>query len=181
MKNLQREIDESEQENTRNTEELSSLISELKEISKNLPNTIKNAQKTLESIRDTVIHQTLLPIKADRMIVGLPVYVFYFAETKNDIGIRIPVLPQLIDETSRNSVKTIVEKPHKNLLEDMFTYLNQNNKRIEEINRKCIQQNVLEYREAKRSIEEGIDRMNNNGIIQNKARKRAIELINEFV
>ena len=181
LKNVQREIDESERENTRNTEELSSIINELKEISRTLPKTIENAQKTLESIRDTIIQQTLLPIRADRMIVGLPIYVFFFAESKNEIGIRIPVLSQLIDENSKNNVKTIVEKPHKNLLEDMFTYLNQNNKRIEEVNRKCVQQNVLEYREAKRAIEDGIDRLNNNGILQNKARKRAIELINEFL
>ncbi len=180
LKNLQKKIDESEKENTKNTEELTALIDELKEISRNLPKTIQNAQKTLENIRDTIIQQTLLPIKSDRIIVGLPIYVFFFAESKNEIGIRIPVLPQLIDNESRNNIKTIVEKPHKNLIEDMFTYLNESKKRVEEVNRRCIQQNVLEYREAKRSIEEGIDRLNNNGIIQNKARKRAMQLINEF-
>ncbi len=181
LKNIQKQIDESERENTRNTEELNSIIQELKEISRTLPKTIQNAQKTLENIRDSIIQQTLLPIKSDHIIVGLPIYVFFFAESKNDIGIRIPVLPQLIDNNSRNSVKTSVEKPHKNLLEDMFTYLNESKKRVEEVNRRCIQQNVLEYREAKRSIEESIDRMNNNGIIQNKARKRAMELMNEFI
>ena len=126
-----------------------------------------------------MINGTLLPINSSHVKMAPDICVFLFADSKEDTGLRIPVLPQIVDMNSKGSIKTIVEKPHKNLLEDMFTYLNESKKRIEDVNKRCIQQNVLEYRGARKSIEESIDRLNNNGIVNNKVRKKAIDIIQE--
>lgn len=179
LRNKQREIDENDRDNTQNTENIKAIIAELREESKNLPGIIKEAKRTLGTVRDQMINGTLLPINSSHVKIGLPIYVFLFADSKEDTGLRIPVLPQIVDMNSKGSIKTIVEKPHKNLLEDMFTYLNESKKRIEDVNKRCIQQNVLEYRGARKSIEESIDRLNNNGIVNNKVRKKAIDIIQE--
>ncbi|MFO8020189.1 MAG: hypothetical protein R6U96_16310 [Promethearchaeia archaeon] len=182
---LETKIGEVESDIDAKHQNLNQNIASAEEIIVKIKEAKQEALQNIESIKDDELNAVqeffndyTIEIKTDNVVVGIPIFIFYFIDTKtNKTNERAPILPVMIDEGS-----VVSPKVKDNFRDQLSKYMNKLTPMVNLVEREGQKSNLMEtIKNLDTRLEESINDLRIKKIIKKKTAKKARDVINNLV
>ncbi|MGV9174150.1 MAG: hypothetical protein ACOC35_16500, partial [Promethearchaeia archaeon] len=175
---VEKEIDAKHQNLNQNIASAEDVIVKIKEAK-------QEALQNIESVKDDELtdvqeffNDYTIEIKTDNVVVGIPIFIFYFIDTKtNKTTERAPILPVMIDEGSVVSTKV-----KDNFRDQLSKYMNKLTPMVNLVESEGDKSNLMEtIKNLDTRLEESINDLRIKKIIKKKTARKSRDVINNLV
>lgn len=175
---VEKQIEAKHQNLNQNLESAEDVIVKIKEAKQEALQNIESVKDDeLNAVQDFFSNYTI-EIKTDNVVVGIPVFIFYFVDPKTNKTIeRAPILPVMIDEGSIVSTKA-----KDNFRDQLEKYMNKLTPMVNLVETEGDQKNLMdEIKNLDTRLEESINDLRIKKIIKKKTARKARDVINNLV
>ena len=183
IKELERKIAEVTKDIESKHSDLTSELSSAEDIVVAIKQEKQSILDNIEAIKDieltnlqSFLNNYTIEIKTKNVVVGIPLFIFYFVDGNNRTTERAPVLPILIQKGS--IVRTKIKSQFRSKIRDL---MNKYSPMISLVETNGDSKNLLEMKNLDSRLEDAINNLRMRKVLNKKVAARAIDIIHNLV